>query len=79
MLSGHVTPDHGGSVVALQEQKGSSDDWTTLKRGVVGPGSNYNISYAWRVPGAYDLRVVFRGDARNTPAASDITSAGRGA
>lgn len=74
VFSGHVTPDHGGSVVALQEQKASSDDWTTLKRGVVGPGSNYNISYAWRVPGAYDLRVVFRGDARNTAAASDVTS-----
>ncbi len=74
VFSGHVTPDHGGSVVALQEQKGSSDDWTTLKRGFVGPGSNYNISYAWRVPGAYDLRVVFRGDTRNTSAASDITS-----
>jgi hypothetical protein len=74
VFSGHVTPDHVGSVVALQEQKGSSDDWTTLKRGLVGPGSNYNISHAWRVPGAYDLRVVFRGDARNVAAPSDVTS-----
>ena len=74
VFSGHVTPDHAGSVVALQEQKGSSDDWTTLKRGVVGPDSNYNISHAWRVPGAYDLRVVFRGDARNVAAPSDVTS-----
>lgn len=74
VFSGHVTPDHAGSVVALQEQKGSSDDWTTLKHGVVGPGSNYNISYAWRVPGAYDLRVLFRGDARNVAAPSDVAS-----
>lgn len=74
VLSGHVTPDHAGSVVALQEEKGSSDDWTTLKRGVVGPGSNYNISYAWRVPGSRDVRVVFRGDVRNTTAASDVAS-----
>ena len=74
VFSGHVTPDHVGSVVVLQEQKGSSDDWTTLKRGVVGPGSNYNISHAWRTPGAYDVRVVFRGDARNTSSPSDITS-----
>jgi hypothetical protein len=74
VFSGHVTPDHAGSVVALQEQKGSSDNWTTIKRGIVGPGSNYNISHAWRVPGAYSVRVVFRGDARNTAAASDVTS-----
>lgn len=73
VLSGHVTPDHTGAVVFLQEQKASSDDWTTLKQGIVGPGSNYNISYAWRVPGAYNLRVLFRGDTRNAAAPSDIT------
>ncbi|MFZ0087885.1 MAG: hypothetical protein WAL63_00145 [Solirubrobacteraceae bacterium] len=74
VFSGHLTPGHAGSVVSLQEQKGSSDTWTTLKRGVVGAGSNYNISYAWRVPGAYDLRVAFNGDRRNTAATSDVTS-----
>jgi hypothetical protein len=74
VFSGHVTPDHTGSVVALQEQKGSSDDWTTIKSARIGPGSNYTISQAWRVPGAYDVRVKFRGDARNTPAVSDIAS-----
>lgn len=71
LFSGHVTPDHAGSVVLLQAQKGSSDNWTTLKRGVVGPGSNYQISEAWRTPGARDVRVLFRGDARNTAGASD--------
>jgi hypothetical protein len=74
VFSGHVTPDHSGGVVALQEQKGSSDDWTTIKTARIGAGSNYTISHAWRVPGAYDVRVKFRGDARNTPAASDIAS-----
>ena len=74
MFSGHVTPDHTGGVVALQQQKGSSDDWTTIKTARIGAGSNYTISQAWRVPGAYDVRVKFRGDARNTPAVSDITS-----
>jgi hypothetical protein len=74
VFSGHVTPDHTGGVVALQEQKGSSDNWTTIKTARIGTGSNYTISQAWRVPGAYDLRVKFRGDARNTPAVSDITS-----
>ncbi|MGZ4166550.1 MAG: hypothetical protein ACXVFO_08105 [Solirubrobacteraceae bacterium] len=74
VFSGHVTPDHTGSVVALQQQKGSSDDWTTIKTARVGPGSNYTISHAWRVPGAYDVRVKFRGDARNTSAVSDVQS-----
>jgi hypothetical protein len=74
IFSGHLTPNHAGSVVALQVQKGSSDDWTTLKRGVVGPNSNYQIAYAWRTAGARDVRVLFRGDARNTPSASDAVS-----
>jgi hypothetical protein len=74
VFSGHVTPDHAGSVVALQQQKGSTDEWATIKLARVGPGSNYTISQAWRVPGAYDVRVKFRGDARNTPAASDVQS-----
>ena len=37
VFSGHVTPDHAGSVVALQEQKGSSDDWRTIGPPVSGP------------------------------------------
>jgi hypothetical protein len=74
VFSGHVTPDHTGGVVALQQQKGSSDDWHTIKVARIGAGSNYTISHAWRVPGAYDVRVRFRGDARNTPAVSDIAS-----
>jgi hypothetical protein len=70
-FSGHLTPHHAGSVVLLQAQKGQSDDWATLKRGVVGPNSNYQIAYAWRTPGARDVRVLFRGDARNAKAPSD--------
>lgn len=74
VFSGHVTPDHSGDVVSLQQQLGSSDRWQTIKRGRLGPGSNYNISYAWRVPGARNLRVRFAGDARNTAAASDVVA-----
>lgn len=74
VFSGHITPGHAGSLVALQEQRGSSDDWRTIKIARVGAGSNYTISQAWRVPGAYDVRVRFRGDARNTSAVSDVTS-----
>ncbi|MFL5864749.1 MAG: hypothetical protein ACJ780_28980 [Solirubrobacteraceae bacterium] len=74
VFSGHVTPDHDGGVVALQQQKGSSDDWTTIKTARIGPGSNYTISHAWRVPGAHDVRVTLPGDARNTSAASDVQS-----
>jgi hypothetical protein len=76
VFSGHVTPDHTGSVVALQEQKdnGNGNGWVTIKRALVAPGSNFNISYAWRVPGAYDVRVLFAGDARNDAASSDVAS-----
>ena len=74
VFSGHVTPDHTGGVVALQQQKGSSDDWKTIKTARIGAGSNYTISHAWRVPNAYDVRVKFRGDARNTRAVSDVSS-----
>ncbi|MDQ6834909.1 MAG: hypothetical protein M3016_01870 [Actinomycetota bacterium] len=70
-FSGHVTPNHIGGTVLLQAQKGSSDDWVTLKRGTVGPGSDYQIAFAWRTPGARDVRVVFTGDARNVRSASD--------
>lgn len=71
VFSGHVTPNHAGSIVALQEQSASTNRWVTLKTGRVGPGSDFNISYAWRVPNAYDVRVLFRGDARNVAAPSD--------
>jgi hypothetical protein len=74
VFSGHVTPDHVGGVVSLQQQKGSSDDWKTIETARIGVGSNYTISHAWRIPGAYDVRVKFRGDARNTRAVSDIAS-----
>ena len=74
IFSGHLTPDHAGSVVLLQAQRGSSDDWRTLKRGIVGADSNYQIAYAWRMAGAREVRVVFRGDARNARSASDPVS-----
>jgi hypothetical protein len=74
LFSGHVTPNHAGSVVLLQAEKGAGNGWTTLKRGTVGPGSNYQISYAWRTPGERDVRVLFRSDSRNTAGASDPVS-----
>jgi phage protein U len=74
VFSGHVSPDHAGERLALQVQKGSSDDWTTLARGLIGPDSNYQISHAWRTPGDRDVRVMFGGDRRNTAAASDIAT-----
>jgi phage protein U len=74
VFSGHVTPDHTGGIVALQQQRGTSDDWRTIDTARIGPGSNYTISHAWRIPGAYTVRVKFPGDARNMPAVSDAQS-----
>jgi hypothetical protein len=71
VFSGHVTPGHAGSPALLQVQNANNQRWHTIKRGRIGAGSDYNISYAWRVPGAYDVRVLFPGDVRNTSAPSD--------
>ena len=71
VFSGHLTPGHAGSPVLLQEQNAAGTHWQTIKRGRVGAGSDYNIPVAWRVPGAYDVRVLFRGDVRNIAAPSD--------
>ena len=73
-FSGHLTPDHTGAAVLLQAQRGSSNQWTTIKRGIVGPGSNYQIPLAFRRPGAIDIRALFRGDRRNIAAVSDPVS-----
>jgi hypothetical protein len=74
VFSGHVTPADAHGAVFLQQQTQAGDRWHTIKRGFLDAGSDYNIPYAWRVPGAYDLRVVFRGDVRNAPAPSDLAS-----
>jgi hypothetical protein len=70
-FTGHVTPNHVGQPVLLQEQNGNTDDWRTIKVGRLDSGSNYSIPYAWRVPGAHVVRVVFRTDPRNTRGESD--------
>jgi hypothetical protein len=71
VFSGHVTPNHAGEPVFLQEQKGNSDDWRTLKADTLGPASNYSIPFAWRVPGPHVVRVVVRTDLRNVRGESD--------
>jgi hypothetical protein len=71
VFSGHVTPGHAGSPVLLQQENAAGTRWHTITRGRLGPGSDYNISYAWRVPGSYDVRAVFPGDIRNITAPSD--------
>jgi hypothetical protein len=72
VFSGSVLPNHAGEKVLLQKQVGSG--WKTLKSALLGPGSNYAISYGFRLPGAYDLRVRVPGEQRNIAAVSDTTS-----
>lgn len=71
LFSGHVDPNHAFERVYLQVQRGASDNWHTLKSGLLSPGSNYLIPYRFRYPGVRDLRVVFRGDDRNIRGESD--------
>jgi hypothetical protein len=70
-FTGHVTPDHAFGRVVLQKENASGGDWSTIGSGLIGPGSNYLIVHRFRVPGAYTLRVVLRGDPRNIRSASD--------
>ncbi len=75
-FSGNVSPNHAGERVMLQVQNSAtgSDDWRTLTSGRLGPGSNYEIEYRFRVPGAYNVRAAFGGDDRNIASVSDTTS-----
>lgn len=72
-FSGHVTPNHGGNMILLQQQQqqGSGAGWKTIGRTRVGPGSNFLIMHAWRVPGAYDVRALLPADPRNIASPSD--------
>jgi hypothetical protein len=71
VFTGQITPNHAFERVYLQKQIASSDDWTSVAGGLIGPSSNYLVVHRFRIPGAYSLRVVFRGDARNIRNASD--------
>jgi hypothetical protein len=70
VFTGHVTPNHAFERVFLQQQNQSSDDWTTLRSTFLSAGSNYAFAYRWTRPGVHDVRVVFKGDARNLRGAS---------
>lgn len=66
IFTGHVSPNHAGERVILQAQSGlNGDDWRQIDRGRIGLGSNYSISHRFVQPGERELRVLFRGDARN--------------
>ncbi len=71
VLTGTVTPNHEGESVALQQQIGSGNEWRTLRTGAIQGNSAYSISYRWKRAGVRDVRVLFRGDVRNTAGASD--------
>ena len=70
-FTGTVAPNHAGGRVFLQEQRGSSDDWETLKSGRLDANSSYSIAYRWRRQGEHDVRVLFRRDDRNLAGASN--------
>lgn len=75
LFTGHVTPNHRSERVFLQEQDGlAGNQWETVANGLIGPGSTYAIANRWRLPGVRDVRVVFRGDVRNTTGSSDTVS-----
>jgi hypothetical protein len=74
VFSGHVIPNRRFEQVFLQQEIGTGDDWRTLRSTTLDPGSNYFVAYRWRRPGVHDVRVVFRGDARNARGTSDVVT-----
>jgi hypothetical protein len=76
IFSGHVTPNHVGETVLLQSEvtTGTGNQFKTLKRVRIGPGSNFQAPLSFRVPGAYSIRAYFPGDGRNTSAPSDLVA-----
>ncbi len=72
-FSGHVTPNHGGNLILLQQQQqqGSGAGWRTIGETRVGPGSNFLVTHAWRVPGAYNVRALLPPDPRNIASPSN--------
>lgn len=73
VLSGHLTPNHAYEPVFLQKQN-ASGGWSTVASGFTDAGSDYTIVHRFRVPAAYSLRVLFRGDARNVRSFSDTVN-----
>ena len=75
-FSGEISPTlHAGEPVILQKLAGGSvGGWSTVARGVIGADSTYSFSKAFVVPGAYELRASFAGDAVNILARSDAVT-----
>src|SRR5205807_4575949 len=70
-VTGHVSPNHRGERVVLQEQVGqNSDDWRTIGSGRIRVGSNYSIAHKFKLARSHTLRTLFRGDRRNVRAVS---------
>jgi len=73
VFRGEVFPIHRFQRVLLQERTGG-DDWTTLKSGFTGGGSDFRIVYRFKLPGVRELRALFPGDRRNVRGASDTVT-----
>lgn len=70
MFTGHVSPNHFGNRIRLQEEV-AGDDWRTIGSGFIGPDSNYTVAHAWRAPGGHTVRAVLLPDRRNIRSDSD--------
>jgi hypothetical protein len=75
VFSGQVSPNHAGEQVLLQSQEGlTGDEWRTIGHGMLDANSRYSITHRFAIPAERDVRVVFRGDIRNTKAESDTVA-----
>ncbi len=63
-LSGHVTPNHSGETIALQEQT-PTGSWTSVAAPRLNAGSDYSAPVQLAGEGTFSFRAVLNADARN--------------
>lgn len=75
VFTGKVSPNHRGERVYLQAQDSANGNgWHTIDSARLRAGSAYRIVHRFNIAGDRTVRVLFRGDRRNTRAASDEAS-----
>ncbi|MFZ0089873.1 MAG: alkaline phosphatase family protein [Solirubrobacteraceae bacterium] len=71
-FTGHVTPNHAGSRILLQQAVGGR--WRVIASPRVRRGSNYTIAHRFDRDGNQSLRAVLPGDGRNIRSSSPVVT-----
>jgi len=64
-FSGSVNPDETGRNIYLERLNATGTQWHTIASGVVGPNSQYSLSWSFYAVGTETLRVAMVGSPEN--------------